>query len=108
MRPPPVPLLGPTDPLPHRPRRVLVAGGECTGFDCSDPQNGVTYSTALLFDPTSPAWVPASTMAVPHSTHEAVLLEDGSVLVAGGFNGSGPLAAAELFALARSRTRPGT
>src|SRR5437867_3794750 len=43
------------------------------------------------------AWVVSGSMLEARTGHTATLLSDGRVLVAGGFNGSTPLASAELY-----------
>jgi hypothetical protein len=69
--------------------KVLVAGG--VGDD------GVLAS-AELFDPSTDAWSAAASMATPRYLATAMLLGDGDVLVAGGFNSSsGYLDSAELY-----------
>lgn len=55
--------------------RLLVAGG-------SDGTSSV--ATAQLFDPTTGTWSPTGSMATPREDHSAVLLADGTVLIAGG------------------------
>src|ERR1041384_1786708 len=46
----------------------------------------------------SETWVPTGSMAQARSGSSAVLLQDGSVLIAGGSNADGPVASAEIFA----------
>lgn len=102
----PVPALcGPLDlPAPRvehtatrlRDGSILVAGGTT-----SDPLTLASRqtATALRWDPFASAWIPTSNMVVARSLHTAVLLNDGRVLVAGGYNGElgEHLAAAEVF-----------
>ena len=76
---------------------VLVAGGDDGN---SVPAREVT-DTADLYDPRQDAWVPAPSMATPRTFHTATLLQDGRVLVTGGYTGRGPAAptsACELYA----------
>jgi N-acetylneuraminic acid mutarotase len=60
--------------------RVLVAGG--TGVGAQFPAPGLT--AAELYDPAAKTWSTTGAMHVARWGHSAVLLADGSVLVAGG------------------------
>jgi hypothetical protein len=64
--------------LPLAGGKVLVAGGV--------PNSGewAALSGAELYDPATGAWAAAAPMEIPRVHHTAVLLQDGSVLVAGG------------------------
>jgi hypothetical protein len=66
---------------------VLVVGGYNTQQ---------FHNTAELYEPTSGAWSPAAALADIHSGHTATRLQDGQVLVAGGF-GSTSQATAERY-----------
>ncbi|MDP2480959.1 MAG: kelch repeat-containing protein [Candidatus Palauibacterales bacterium] len=70
---------------------VLVTGG-CTGNHC-----GRTLASAELYDPATRRFHPAAPMHVPRASHAAARLPDGRVLVAGGWDGSGPTATAEVY-----------
>src|SRR5258708_22720322 len=71
---------------------VLVAGGHTSG--------GGVVNSAELFDPVANAWQGASnTMADARADFTLSQLIDGSILVAGGDNGSGPGSSAEKFDL---------
>ncbi len=76
--------------------RVLATGG----YDGSDwwVQTAPTVlSSAELFDPATSQWTAASPMTAPRREHTATLLQDGTVLIAGGVNQSGALKSAERF-----------
>jgi hypothetical protein len=69
--------------------KVLLAGG----FDDS----GIARNSAELFDPTSKSFTATTNMISGHTDHTATLLNDGTVLLAGGIDSSGPTAVVELF-----------
>ncbi len=61
--------------------KVLVAGGSShNGYEAS----------AELYDPATETWSSTDSLAVGRDSHTATLLLDGSVLIAGGRNESGP------------------
>jgi len=62
--------------------RVLVAGGDTSA---APPDFGRT-STAELYDPATGTWTLTGSMGTTRSWHTATLLQDGKVLVAGGYN----------------------
>jgi Galactose oxidase, central domain/Kelch motif len=67
-------------PLPGG--KVLVAGG----FRSISPEgNGAGLDSAELYDPATGLWTPTGRMVSPRFWHAAELLDDGRVLVAGGF-----------------------
>jgi hypothetical protein len=71
--------------------KVLLAGG----FDDS---TGNARDTAELFDPTSKSFAATTNMISAHADHTAILLNDGTVLLAGGMDSSGAATAVvELF-----------
>ena len=74
--------------------KVLIAGGQ--GLDASgDP---VPLSSAEVYDPASGTFSNTGSLNVARTNHEAVLLADGNVLVAGGLGPDGyPLDSAELY-----------
>lgn len=80
--------------------RVLVAGGspgernESAGLDSTE-----------LYDVATGRWAPEASMSAPTSKHTATLLENGDVLVAGGWNG-GPLSSAELYDVRSAKWEP--
>jgi len=65
--------------------RVLVAGG--TSINSTDDWENV--SSAEIYDPSSGAWSSAGSMVRARRDHSLTLLEDGTVLVAGGTGGLG-------------------
>ncbi len=58
--------------------RVLVVGG------CADPVCATVLDDAAVYDPVADAWTAAGTMSAARAGHTATLLNDGTVLVAGG------------------------
>lgn len=71
-------------PAPRGCGKVLVAGGT--------DESGRAQATSQVFDPSGGAgtgtWEPAATMGAGRSSHAAVALRDGTVLVAGGVDES--------------------
>lgn len=72
--------------------RVLVTGGRVRN---SAPALGT--ASAEIFDPASGRWTPAAGMSTPRAGHAAALLQDGRVLVVGGYDGETPLASAAVY-----------
>jgi Subtilase family/Calx-beta domain/Galactose oxidase, central domain/Kelch motif/Viral BACON domain len=75
--------------------KVLVAGG-------LDPNSSTTrFSSSELYDPSTGTWSDTGNLNTARSSHNAVLLQNGSVLVVGGYVGttsSGlPTQTAEIF-----------
>ena len=68
---------------PLRDDSVLVAGGVLS--------NGLTTSSSWLFDQSSKRLTKGPSMTVPRKTHKAVALENGDVLVAGGYSPPDPI-----------------
>jgi hypothetical protein len=69
--------------------KILICGGIA---------GGAAVGTTLLFDPSTRAYTPTGSLAVPRHAHQATRLKDGNVLVTGGFSaGTGQLASAELY-----------
>src|SRR5262245_53119433 len=69
--------------------RVLIAGG---GVPYGISNIGVATDTVELFDPATGTLQPTARMHEPRMGHGATLLEDGTVLVAGGYGGLPPAA----------------
>ena len=61
--------------------RVLVTGGQ-TVLTYGPPASGLVSSE--IYDPSTGRWSPTSPMSNSRTHHDAVMLEDGRVLVAGG------------------------
>jgi len=86
--------------------KVLAAGGRT----CAAPPptacdfNNVT-ATAELYDPATGTWTPTGAMAEPRHTTTAVVLQNGTVLLSGGFPGTG-LRTAEIYDPATGTFRP--
>lgn len=72
--------------------RVLLAGG-CRADGCEEGMAG----DALLFDPVRRIFEPAGTLVQTRVGHRAVALADGSVLLMGGWAGSGTTASVERY-----------
>ncbi len=71
--------------------QVLVAGGNNSTLASN------SLASAELYNPATGNWTLTGSMTVPRASHQAVLLQNGQVLVAGGSNASGTLASAELY-----------
>jgi hypothetical protein len=72
--------------------KVLVAGGLFYS------PSATTLSSAELYNPISDTWSPVASMATARYQHTATLLNNGKVLVAGGWKiGVGPLSSAEIY-----------
>ena len=78
---------------------VLVAGGiESFGRTCEDCDPGVTLETAELFNPADLNFNVTGGLGTARAHHTATLLQNGNVLVVGGFDNLGKtLASAELY-----------
>ena len=74
--------------------QVLVVGGNANGNTQT-----LTLASAELYNPATGHWTVTGSMATPRLGHTATLLQNGQVLVAGGFNfGTGNVASsAELY-----------
>lgn len=72
--------------------RVLIAGGASRVRMRDD-----ILSSTEIFDPKTETFAPAKPMASPRQDHTATLLNDGRVLVVGGWTGKGESKTAELL-----------
>ncbi|HAH07174.1 MAG TPA: hypothetical protein DCM05_11750 [Elusimicrobia bacterium] len=80
---------------------VLVAGGFTTTGSTAPT------SAAEIYYPLTGAWVPTSPMSSSRSYHTAVMLPDGNVLAAGGYDAQGNmLATAEIYIATAAVWRP--
>ena len=67
---------------------VLVAGGACNGqnYGCNAGEFLVNQRSAELYDPSTGVWTTTGSMKSGREFQTATLLQNGEVLVAGGFN----------------------
>ncbi len=70
---------------------VLIAGGARTATAFN------TVSSAELYNPASHSFTNIGSMKIPRQAFTMTLLQNGLVLIAGGFNGTTPVSSAELF-----------
>jgi hypothetical protein len=87
--------------------RVLVAGGSGDVETPDGVRAGVSLAGAEVYDPAADSWTDVPPMSVPRALATATSLEDGEVLVAGGYDdATGELRSAELYDPATSRWSP--
>lgn len=73
--------------------KVLIAGGFRKG---ADGYSQVYFKSAELYDPKTRTFTPTGDMTEPRCGHTATLLQNGKVLIGGGY-GNGALASAEIY-----------
>jgi prolyl-tRNA editing enzyme YbaK/EbsC (Cys-tRNA(Pro) deacylase) len=71
--------------------KVLIAGGANCASTCT------TFNNAELYDPVSGTFSPTGNMTGPRQYHTATLLQNGQVLIAGGYDGTSVLGSTELY-----------
>jgi hypothetical protein len=62
--------------------RILVSGGYRRPTDIHD--KNTVFDSCEIYDPVTEKWTIAASMNMPRKEHSSILLEDGTVLVAGG------------------------
>jgi|SRR5215510_12799538 len=90
-----VPRAGHTATLLHN-GMVLVTGG-LDQMECFPSCIPPVFASAELYDPKTGSWSPTGSMSTARAQHSAVLLNDGKVLIAGGFSNSEVLSSAEIY-----------
>jgi hypothetical protein len=75
--------------------KVLITGGYNQAAAFLEP--GSVLSSAEIYDPVAGTIAAAGNMIEARASHSATLLQDGRVLLAGGYNNTGPLATAEIY-----------
>jgi hypothetical protein len=78
--------------------QVLLAGG-CTADGCEEGISG----DALLFDPATTTFAATGNLLQPRVGHRAIALQDGSVLLFGGWTADGATASVERYVPATGR-----
>jgi Invasin, domain 3/Galactose oxidase, central domain len=88
---------------------VLVVGGDRAPVDnVTGTQNGsLALASAELYHPASNTWSSAGSLTTARANQTATLLNNGKVLVAGGYGVSGALASTELYDPATNTWAPG-
>ena len=76
--------------------RVLIAGGRSVAND-DEALTTNAVAGAYLFDPSTGTLAPTGPMTVARERHTATLLNDGRVLIAGGWNEAGQVGSAEFY-----------
>ncbi len=83
--------------LPSLDRILFTGGNQTNPIAPTLPLFTKTLSSAEVYDPASESIKLASPMTNPRQGHTATALNDGAVLIAGGWNNSTPLSSAEIF-----------
>ncbi|HET7152830.1 MAG TPA: kelch repeat-containing protein, partial [Candidatus Kapabacteria bacterium] len=73
--------------------KVVVIGGEYAG----DSYSGTPTNSVEIFDPPTETWSSAGTIIDARQNHTATLLEDGTILLTGGYSGYGFLNSCEIY-----------
>ncbi len=76
--------------------KVLAAGGRTCSAPPTACDSGFVTATAELYDPATGTWTPTGTMGERRHTTSVVVLPNGTVLLSGGFPGTG-LRTAEIY-----------
>jgi hypothetical protein len=64
---------------------ILVAGGDLTASEPDIDTAAAFTADVALYDPSTDRWGPTAPLPAPRSDAKALLLDDGSVLLATGF-----------------------
>lgn len=72
--------------------KTLVAGGSSP-----EPSSSTALRSSLLYDGATQSWSPSGSLGQGRTDHSATRLQDGTVLVAGGIQGSTWLSSAEVY-----------
>jgi hypothetical protein len=75
--------------------KVLITGGYGQGVGYLAP--GQILASTEIYDPITGTFAAAGSLVEARAGHTATLLPDGRVLLAGGYNSTGPLGSAELY-----------
>jgi hypothetical protein len=78
--------------------RILITGGLAEDWDYRVGGDPIALASAELYDPPTGSFSPTESMTAARCGHTATLLQDGRVLIAGGFDSTdAALASAELY-----------
>ena len=78
----------------HRFGRVRLILNHETLYICVGP---ITTNSVEIYNPVTESFITTSSMITSRQQHTATLLDDGTVLVAGGYDGNDETSKAELF-----------
>ena len=73
---------------------ILITGG--TNYN-NHSGNDESLSSAEIYDPTTDSWLNIAPMRVARHLHSSILLDNGQVLVVGGYSGNNKLDSCELY-----------